>query len=193
MRKALSFLAVLAVLTAGAYVHAQRLMRLDSWELDYKGRPPRVIEIREDMDLRSYTYVIYEVTNNTDTEIDFHPAFEIETNEARIRRAVSRPDVFARINARSLHELKPFRSMKGPIRPGETKRGVAIFETVDTAANTLTVYVSGLTGDFVTRTLEDGQVKALYRTYKSVYYRPGDGFQVTLEPVSLVSSEWIWR
>ena len=193
MRKAASFLAVLAVVTAGAYVHAQRLSRLNSWELSFASKPLRVLEVRERAGINPYTYVLYEVTNHTDGAIDFYPGFEIETADGEVTAASVKPLIFSKILADSVREILSFQEMAGVIEPGETKRGVAIFEGVDPSADLLTVYVSGLTGDFVTRTAEEGAVRVLYRTYKMLYRRPGDEFHAQLDPVKLLSSEWVWR
>jgi len=193
LRKASSFIAVLAVLTAGAYVYAQRLSRLDSWELEFSSKPPRVVELRDDSRIEPYTYIVYEVTNTTQDTVDFYPIFEIETPDGEVTRSSLQPHVYAKVAGESVLEILPFEEIVGPLEPGETKRGVAVFRGVDPAADLLTVYVSGLTGDFVTRKTEEGGVKVLYRTYRLLYRRPGDAYLASVDPVTLVSSEWVWR
>ena len=193
MRKAASFLVVLAVVTAGAYVYAQRFSRLNSWELTFASKPLRVLEVRERTGINPYTYILYEITNNTDSAVDFYPGFEIETADGEVTTASVKPVIFSKIVADSVGEILSFQDMAGVIEPGETKKGVAIFEGVDPAADVLAAYVTGLTGDFVTRATEEGAVRVLYRTYKMIYRRPGDEYHAQLDPVKLLSSEWVWR
>ena len=157
MRKAGNFLAVLIVVTAGAYVHAERFSRLNSWELTFKSRPPHVLEVAEPDGLKQYTYIIYEISNPTDSPIDFYGTFEIETPSGTVTQASVKPLIFTRIAGHRVVELLPFREMVGTIAPGETKRGVAIFEGVDPAADLLTVYVGGLTADNVSAAVRQVQ------------------------------------
>lgn len=193
MRKALGAMAILAGIALGSYAYGQRISRLNSWELDFTCRTPRVIEVVEKGSRQVYTYVIYEVTNNSDSEIDFYPTFDIETEKGKAVRAKSYPTVYAKIVKPLSLKLLAHGKMTGIIKPGEKKAGVAVFKGVDPAADTMTVFVAGLTGDFKTQVSEDGTVKALYRTYKLVYKRPGDRFDASLDPVTLEDSEWIWR
>lgn len=192
LRKLLSTMAITAVVTLGAYAYAQRLSRLNSWELDFSCKSPRVIERVEGSKLEVYTYVVYEVTNRTGVEVDFYPTLEIETDNGEVTRSGVYPEVFAIISESFVSTVLDFKDMIGIIKPGETKRGIAIFKGSDPGTDKLTIYVAGLTGDFKTHE-EDGAVVAYYRTYKLVYKRPGDRFQAGLDPIKLESTEWIWR
>jgi len=193
LRKALGATAILAAIVLGSYAYGQRISRLNSWELDFTCRTPRVVEVVVEADRQVYTYVIYEVTNSSDSEIDFYPTFEIETEKGKPVRARSYPTVYAKIMKPLSIEALAQGKMTGIIKPGEKKTGIAIFKGVDPAADTLTVFVAGLTGDFKTQVSEDGTIKALYRTYKLIYKRPGDRFDASLDPITLEDSDWIWR
>jgi len=188
-------LVIFFAFAAGALAYDIRVSRLNSWELTFESRPPRVMSLVEEDTLVNYTYVIYQVTNNTPQEIDFYPTFEIETDDGSVHRAQLFPDIAARLAERFGKDILNTSKIAGIIKPGETKRGVATFKDVDTGSDKLNVYVGGLSGDLkVEREKTDGErVVTLYRTFKSVYYRPGDEFDVEIDPVILESSEWVWR
>jgi len=193
VRKAFCTLVVSAVVVLGGYAYGQRLSRLNSWELGFSCRTPRVIEMSEADGVAVYTYVLYEVTNSTETEIDFYPTLELETEDGACARAKVYPTVFAAITEPMTHKVLRFSEITGALKPGETKSGVAIFKGADPGANKLSLYVTGLSGDFKTQDLEDGSIKAFYKTYKLVYSRPGDEFNASLDPVKLTDTEWVWR
>ncbi|MHC4712644.1 MAG: hypothetical protein ACYTAN_05140 [Planctomycetota bacterium] len=192
LRKIYATVAVTAVVTLGAYAYAQRLSRLNSWELDFACNSPRVIEMVEEGALQVYTYVIYEVTNRTGSEVDFYPTFEIETDDGKVTRSGIYPNAFLAIRKELARDMFDFKDMVGVMQPGESKRGVAVFKNSDPGTDRLTVYVGGLTGDFKTQ-VEDNAVVAYYRTYKLVYRRPGDQFSAGIDPITLESTEWVWR
>ncbi len=90
-------------------------------------------------------------------------------------------------------DIQGFNGIRGAIKPGETKRGVAVFKSVDPAADKLVLFVQGLTGDYKMEKGENGKLSPMYRTLKIAFYRPGDAWEVAVDPVTLESKEWIWR
>jgi len=193
MRRTLGTLVVTALVAAAAFSYEIRFSRLDTWELDFESNPPRVYEIKEGDALGQYTYIIYRVTNNTDEEIDFFPTFEIETEAGVLHRSGLYPKAYERIVKGETEKILSFPKIARTLKPGQTRRGVAVFKGVDPAADELTVYVTGLSGDMKLRRDKEGRIKAEYKTYKLIYSRPGDAYAAALDPVKLESSEWIWR
>ena len=193
MRKGLCAFVVLVAVTAGAYAYVNRVSRLDTWEIAFSSKPPRVLEVTEGGSLSQYTYVIYEVTNKTSEDIDFYPTFQMEADNGKVFTAGIYPTVFAQLSKRMGKDLLSFSKITGIIKSGETKKGVAVFKGADPAADTLAIYVTGLSGDFTLKKTESGKLVALYKTFKLCYARPGDEFQASLDPVTLKSTEWVWR
>lgn len=193
MRKLMCATVLLAAFAVAAFALETRISRLDTWELDFSCKPPRVLEVTEGETVLPYTYIIYQVTNNSGQVVDFYPTFEIEADEGEKTYSDGIfPKIYERIASTRSGQILPFTKMKGTIEPGDTRRGVAIFRNVDPGADKLTVYVTGLSGDMKIEET-DGELVAMYRTYKLVYLRPGDEFVAELDPVKLESTTWLWR
>ena len=193
LHKKLCVVAVVLGLAAGAFAYEIRVSRLNTWELAFDSKPPRVIQIVENGQLDNYTYIIYTVTNNGAETVDFYPTFQIEADEAKTCIAQVFPQVTSAINDRFRLDALDNAQIAGPLKPGETKNGIAIIKNVDASARSLAVYATGLSGDFKSDTNAEGKLVIFYRTFKMVYWRPGDDFHVAIDPVVLKSSEWVWR
>ena len=142
---------------------------------------------------QEYTYVVYKVTNNTSQDVDFFPTFQIEADDETVTCANVSPKVANVVSERFGRKILDSNKVRGILKPGETRDGIAIFSGVDPASDTLTLYAYGFSGDLKTSRDAEGKVETLYRTYKLVYSRPGDEFVVAIDPVTLKSTEWIWR
>jgi hypothetical protein len=191
-RYACSLLLCLA-LAAGVAGYEQRISKLGTWELAFTSRPPRAIETIENGALVNYRYVIYEVKNETSQEIDFFPTFQIETDTGKTFDAQVFPAISKRIQERFGKEVRDQTTVTGVLKPGQSRKGVALWKGVEPGSDVLNVYVGGLSGDLKTEKTQDGKLTVLYRTYKLVYGRPGDSFDLSIDPVELKSTEWVWR
>jgi len=191
-RKA-AVIAVVLGLALGAYAYEIKVTRLNSWELAFSANPPRTIRVAEHKTSALYTYIVYEVTNGTTQDVDFFPTFQIDTETGKSFTAGIYPAIDKLLTKRFGKDVLDFGHIKGIIKPGETKKGLAVFREVDPAAHSLTVYVGGISGDVKTQADAEGKLEVLYRTYKLVYKRSGDEFHVTVAPVTLESADWIWK
>jgi len=180
-------------LAVAAYAADVRMSRLNTWELTFSSNPPRVINLTEGTTNTIFTYVCYEVKNDTSQEIDFYPAIQIESENGIVATAGVYPGAEAEISKRCGRDMLGFSKIIGIIKPGETKKGLAVFKGVDAEAKKLLLYVSGLSGDFTVNQGKDGGLVVMYRTFKATYYRPGDEWHLEIDPVTLESSEWVWR
>lgn len=193
LRKISCTLVVLMALAAAAYAYEIPVSRLGSWELAFNSNPPRVMSVVESTESVEYTYIIYTIANDTAQKIDFYPIISIEGENGKVFSAGVYPAVEAVIKKRFGKNILGFTDIVGEINPGETKKGVAIFKSLDPAADKLIVYVGGISGDFKKASSEEGAVVTMYRTYKLLYKRPGDQWNVEVDPVTLQATEWIWR
>jgi hypothetical protein len=193
MLRRISLVLVVAALTTAAYGYQITSSKIDSWELTFSSKPPRVLEVVENEKRVEYTYVVYDVANKTTQEVDFYPCFQVETDGGKVYTAGAWPSVEERIAERFGKDILGCRDMVGAMKPGETRRGVAIFKRIDPAADRLTLYVSGLTGDYKMEPDAEGKAVARYRTLKAVFYRPGDEWAETIDPVTRETTEWVWR
>jgi hypothetical protein len=180
-------------LAVAAYAADVRISRLNTWELTFSSNPPRVISLLDGTTNTAFTYVCYEVKNETSQEIDFYPALQIESENGCVTTAGVYPRAEAEISKRCGMDVLGFSKIIGTIKPGETKKGIAVFKGVDPTAKKLSLYVSGLSGDFKVDQAKEGGLVVMYRTFKATYYRPGDEWHLEIDPVTLESSEWVWR
>jgi hypothetical protein len=181
----------MAAVTLGAYCYGQRLSRLNTWELAFQSRTPRVTYVVENGESIPYTYVVYEVTNENAEQIDFYPTFKIETPNAKPVKAMRYPTVFAKINE-ALND-KAVSKINGALKPGESRRGIAIFRGADPAVDEFVIYATGLAGDFKKAPNEAGEYVTMCKTYKLAYKRPGDSYDANLDPIELDKAEWVWH
>jgi hypothetical protein len=193
LHKKLCVAAVLLGLAAGAFAYEIRVSRINTWELTFDSKPPRVLQLVDNGQLDYYTYIVYTVTNKGAQTVDFYPAFQIETEDAKIYTAQIFPQIARTIDDRYHLDALDKSEIAGFLKPGETKTGIAIIKNVDSSSKSLTVYVTGLSGDLKSDTNAKGELVVFYRTFKMVYWRPGDGSHVVIDPVILKSSEWVWR
>ena len=75
--------------------------------------------------------------------------------------------------------------------PGETRHCVAIFNPLDSEADTITIDLHGLINDIALENLGDGRFRVTERVLRIVFERPGDEFYTSLDQFKLKSKNWI--
>ena len=185
--------AVLVALAAGAVGYEIKVNKLGSWELGFSARPPRTIELATEQGKENYTYVVYEIKNDTQEEINFIPSLQLQADGGDAVTGDSYGAAAKEIRRIVGGNLLDQAGITGCIKPGETRRGVAIWKNFEPGARQLTLYVQGLSDDFKMVKNENGHMLTMYRTYKLTYRRTGSAEHVAINPVQLVTCEWIWR
>jgi len=126
-----------------------------SWELQYKYQGIKRIRISLPGEpTKTYWYMIYTITNETDREVVFHPEFALVTNKLQVLRAAVNvpPEAFKAIK-RKYQKTYPWlehpRQLVGKIARGEdnARSSVAIWPDFDPTASRFSVYVGGLSGE----------------------------------------------
>jgi len=193
LRNYMCAIAMLAGLAAGAIAYEMRVSRLNTWELDFSSKPPRSIEVYENGAMEEYRYILFQVTNNTSQDVDFYPTFQMETEDGKLYTSIPSPDIAKRLRERFGRELVDTAAISGIMKPGDTRKGVAVFKGVNGTSDVLTVYVGGLSGDLIVEKDAEGKLVPLYRTFKLVYTREGDEYDLAIDQVNRKSAEWVWR
>lgn len=127
-----------------------------SWEFDLKYAHPRRIEVQltGSEQPQVYWYMLYTVTNTSDTTQHFYPTFELVTEDLRVIETdmgIS-PLVFEAIRERHkiTHKylVHPTKAI-GDLRIGDdyARESVAIWRASDLNVTKFTVYVAGLSGE----------------------------------------------
>ena len=196
-----------------------------AWELKFEPTPPTRIEVGT----QTYWYMLYTVTNNAGEDVDFHPEIvrlnEIET-ELPAEHARAQPQNAARIIVdpaivglqsavfRAIQErhkkTHPFLATPvnaiGKLLQGRdnARTSVAVFRDLDPRVSKFTIYVSGLSGERITkpnptydprRESDDKNPKifVLRKTLAIPYTVPGDLKTRRIAKPKLGRMNWVMR
>lgn len=135
-----------------------------SWDLDFSYGTPRriVVNVPGMGEPRAYWYLPYKVTNNSDKEVYFLPRFELIDRDGNIHRSDHHipGEVFTAIKRREGNKyLVAPTAVRGQLRLGEdqARESVAIWEEPTRRMGAFTIYVTGLSGEFVEMKGPDGK------------------------------------
>lgn len=164
-----------------------------AWQLNFEYQIPQriVVTIPGSLTAKAYWYMTYTVTNLTDKEQKFYPAFVILLDDGRLFRSDNNiPQVVLdTIRIREKRStLESATEIAGIIRVGEdqARDGVAIWEEPTVEMGRFSVFVGGLSGESTILTDDAGQpvVKTdkdgkkdpvvLHRTLQLDFHVPGD-------------------
>ncbi len=170
-----------------------------SWELKFDhGKPKRVVVKTAKGVPLAFWYMTYTVTNSTDQEQLFLPAFELVTEDGRIvRNDINIPagvfDVIKKQEGQRF--LEPAELIGGTLRigPDQAKDGVAIWQEPSTEMGTFQIYVSGLSGETATVKGPDGKDVILRKTLQLNYLIRGDDVYPGEDEVNENPQEWVMR
>ncbi|NLX58558.1 MAG: hypothetical protein GXY74_05655 [Phycisphaerae bacterium] len=191
----------------------------EPWDLDFTFRMPQRIVVKGDEgQAEAYWFMLYTVTNNTGEARVFVPQATLFTNNGKVAYDVIRPDVQEAVKQQyRLAELKNSVQMMGDanekaeegqelkIKPSlkagaeEAQDGIFIFREVDMQMDGFKVFVTGLSGRFVVRTVpataegEQPEEVVLRKTMELDFSVPGDSVRISEDKVYLLKQKWIWR
>ena len=127
-----------------------------SWEFDFKYVPPRriTVQLASSDQPETYWYMLYTVTNTSQTTQRFYPTFELVTEDLQViptDMGVS-PLVFNAIKER--HQITHKYLVHPTKAIGDLRRGddyacesVAIWPAGDLTVNEFKIYIAGLSGE----------------------------------------------
>lgn len=179
-----------------------------SWELKFEYDTPRriVVEVPGSSTPKAYWYMTYTVTNQTDQDREFFPAFTLVTKDGKaIRSDKGVPKaVFDKIKLRTGNNL-----LESPIKVADVLRvgedqardGVAIWEEPDPEMGSFSIFVTGLSGESVALTGSDGQPITdkdgkpfiLFKTLQLDYTVSGDEVYPGIDPIRKTHWRWVMR
>ncbi len=164
------------VATTAAFAQPEPSPAPVTWELKLDPTPPMRITVDVGKGPQTFWYLLYTVTNNTGEDVDFHPEIvrvnEIES-EAPAEQAVSQPATAPKITVdpaivgvhpavfKKIQEAHkrthPF--LKQPVDAiGKLLQGkdnavtsVAVFSDLDPRVSQFTIYITGLSGEQITK------------------------------------------
>lgn len=189
-----SALAGLLVASPLALAAPQPSVAARNWQLDFEFEDLHRFDIvlPGDRQPTTFWYVLYTVTNNSGKDVQFYPSFELVTSTFQVVTAGDNisPSVNEAIAAQHRRTHPFFRDptqVSGLLLqgPDNARTSAAIFRDFDPAANSLTVYVGGLSGEIVSvpnptydpnqpESAENQRFFPLRKTLAIPYDLPGD-------------------
>ncbi|HEY0007203.1 MAG TPA: hypothetical protein VGB55_00635 [Tepidisphaeraceae bacterium] len=179
-----------------------------AWELKFEHSAPRriVVETPGTRVPTAYWYITYTVTNNTDNEINFLPAFDMVTRSGKVLRSdrgVPRA-VFDRIKGATGNKLLESNvEIAGTLRVGadQAKDGVAIWPEPEAEMGSFSIFVAGLSGESAVLADDAGKPMIttddkpiiLFKTLQLDYNVSGDEVFPGIDPVRKTNMTWIMR
>ena len=187
----------------------------DAWKLDFTViENLRAIRMKlpGDSQVRTFWFVIYNVTNRIGRTQTFTPDFTIYTDTGKVLRAGRNvhPAVFKKIKSiYNLPLLTNKMSMMGNLLHGadNAKDGVAIFVDIDPRAGGVDLFVGGISGEVATVNLPRPitvfnlatgknvlkNAISLRKSLKMHYRIPGEAAARHRNPAQLKKTTWIMR
>jgi hypothetical protein len=173
------------------------------WQLSVEVGPMRVASVDiPNVGPRSFYYMPYKVTNTTDQDLLFTPAFELVGDDSRILRAgsgvpsVVTRDVLDRLDNPFMQDPV---SVVGVLLQGEAnaKESVAIWPVELARQSQLSVYAAGFSGETRAVEVPDGKggvTKVLLRkTLMLRFQGPGEVRDMGSTPLEVTEKQWIMR
>lgn len=170
-----------------------------TWELKFDhGTPKRVVVPGKDGVARAYWYLTYTVTNDTDREQLFLPAFELLSKDGQVvRNDINIPQsVFNAIKQREgMRFLQTAAQIGGELRlgPDQAKDGVAIWPEPSPEMGSFSIFASGLSGETATVKGPEGKDVILRKTLQLNYLIRGDEVFPGEDDINENPREWVMR
>jgi len=171
-----------------------------TWQLDFThGKPKRIVVTPEGTNVpKSFWYMTYTVTNKTDREQLFLPAFELATEDGKIiRNDLNIPKgVFETIKkVEGSRFLLPAHQIGGElrVREAEGRDSVAIWPEPSPEMGSFSIFCQGLSGETATMKGPDDKPVILRKTLQLNYLIRGDDVYPGEDEVNENPEEWVMR
>jgi len=192
------------------------LIKGEKYTIDFQfDRPEPIVVTGPTGEKQIYWYVVYTVTNKTGQDRTFVPVFTLFADTGAVSRAGIYPTVYDAIKKlRKPKFLENAVQMMGKLLIGEdnARTGVAIFPPLSFKTTKFTIFVEGLSGEFIERPgpaapLQPGSGKpeevkpdtgkdAVIRLRKTLtlkYTLPSENWMQSLDQPVFQSKKWTWR
>jgi hypothetical protein len=165
-----------------------------AWTLEVTVTPPKRVTVKEAGGSVLYTYLTYEISNRGLRDVDVVPLVTLTTDTLKVYHNQTQPMVKAMAERRERAALRTGVEMMGPIKVGESRRGVVIFRDIDLKAKRWHLYIAGLSGEYVLQLIPGrAEPLILHKTYHVEYRNRGDEFEPHDDEIEFVKKEWTYR
>jgi hypothetical protein len=191
------------------------LIKGEKYTVDFQfNRPEPIVVTGPTGEKQIYWYVLYTVTNKTGQDRTFVPVFTLFADTGAVSRAGTYPTVHDAIKkTRKVKFLENDVQVTGKLLVGEdnARTGVAIFAPLSFKTTRFTIFVEGLSGEFIERpapaeppqagakteeskpvTEKDGMIR-LRKTLALTYTLPSENWMANLDQPIFQCKKWTWR
>jgi hypothetical protein len=175
----------------------------EHWDFQFDFKTPRrVVTVDKEGVEHAQWALVYTVTNPDKVAHDFQPSATMFTDTGRIAHDSLFPSVVEKLKADfRLDALADATQMMGALKAGqdEARDAVFVFPEVDPRMDGFTIFVTGLSGEFIIKTIpaaKEGDAPksvVLRKTMQLDFKFPGDEVDLNADKVHLVGQKWIWR
>jgi len=171
------------------------------WTFEFKFRMPQRIVMQAAGGRQAYWVLPYTVVNTDAVAHEFVPSAVLFADTGKLSRDGIYPDVVAEVKKRyQLKALANSVEIAGELKAGEdeARDGVFVFPESELKMDQFTIFVTGLSGEFITRQIPGKQGETpkevvLRKTLALAFDFPGDTVDIPADKVHLTSEKWIWR
>jgi hypothetical protein len=174
------------------------------WEIDFVPGPLRVAEVTQANGVtRHYFYMTYRVTNYSGQDLIFAPSLDLVNEQGAVRRAGRNvpPEVTRQLLASLRNPLLEDQiSILGSILQGieNAKDGLAVWPADDLQTDSISIFVTGLSGENKPYVVRDPDTKRnrrvmLRKTLMLEYATPGMLTNRGSVPLELSHTQWVMR
>jgi hypothetical protein len=192
------------------------LIKGEKWTFDLQfERPEPIVVTAPGGEKQIYWYVVYTVTNRTGADRNFVPVFTLFADTGAVARAGIYPTVYEAIKkTRKIKFLENAVQMIGKLLMGDdnARTGVAIFPPLDPKATRFTIFIEGLSGEYIERpgpaeppvaskgeepnpetVKEKDKLLRLRKCMAITYALPNENWMTTLDQPIFKDKKWTWR
>jgi len=159
------------------------------WELDVDFSHPQMVTINSPTGDRTYWCVVYSFTNSSEQPRAAQPRITLSSDTGKSCEDTYLPAVFDVINKKNGGTLLSVTKTALELKPGDSRRAVAIFDKPDSETALLTLLAYGLSGKRVE--MRGEQEGVLARAYKIQWSILGDRFYFTPSRLKKESSGFV--
>lgn len=203
------FVALLVVFAAGTVVAIDtefvpfEQIKGEHWDFQFKFRLPKRVATTDAKGVEhAHWAILYTVTNPNKVAHDFLPDAVMFTDAGKTASDGLYLTVVEKLRKQfRLDVLKNSVQMMGQLKAGEDEAqdGVFVFPEIDPEMDHFKVFVTGLSGEFIVKTVpaaKEGDAPkevVLRKTMQLEFKFPGDDVQLNVDKIYLKSQKWIWR
>jgi len=177
------------------------------WMVEFEPLHLRMIAPREGIGAgRVYWYMVYKLSNPGKEDRDILLSITAQSDGKKEYADLYLPSVEKAIEKKEREplwgktdefEIVSKRDPKDPkyqyitLKAGETRKSVAVFNSIDPNASKIVFRIAGLSNEIKSIAKEDGGKELEERIRELRYERPGDEYGITADSFKLVGKEWV--